>query len=70
MKILLQDSAQRTDSVTVAATLTPMQEQRLRQNIGYLQAVYVEAVLLFGGYWLLLHRRTKRLRDKQANANR
>ncbi|MBC8090044.1 MAG: hypothetical protein H7Z40_22530 [Phycisphaerae bacterium] len=66
MRIVLQDSTQpRTDTATAATTMAPPPEMRLRQNVGYLQAVYVEVVVLFGGYWLLLHRRSARLRERQ-----
>lgn len=72
MRILIQDSAQRTDSAapaTVSAT-TMAQPERTGppQNVGYLQAVFAEAVLLFGGYWLLLHRRSAKLRDRQKSS--
>lgn len=72
MNISFQDSAQRTDSAaaaTMAATAMPQPERRgPPQNVGYLQAVFAEAVLLFGGYWLLLHRRSAKLRERQKSS--
>lgn len=69
MSVLTQDSAQqRVDSTTTTSTMVPPQRQGPPQNAGYLQAVYVQAILLFGGYWFLLHRRNAKLRDRQKSA--
>lgn len=70
MRISMQDTAQqRPDSATMATTMAPPPRMVPRDNSGYLQAVFAEAVLLFGGYWLLLHRRSARLRER-AKASR
>lgn len=79
MTYLVQDSTQqrvidslradsvRAESLAVAATMTapPPTMPNPRSNQGYLVAVYVECVLLFGGYWLLLYRRNASLRARQ-----
>ena len=70
MKIVMQDTAprdtaqQRPDSVTMATTMAPQPRMGPPQNSGYLVAVFIEAILFFGGYWLLLHRRSAKLRAR------
>ena len=65
MMIVLQDST--TTQLDSASTTTamPMPEMRTPENLGYLQAVYVEVVLIFGGYLLLQYRRNVKLRQRQ-----
>lgn len=67
MTIFLQDTAQaqRDTSATTATTAMPMPEMRTPENVGYLQAVYVEVVLIFGGYLWLQYRRNVQLRQRQ-----
>ncbi|MEO7359329.1 MAG: hypothetical protein ABI120_03310 [Gemmatimonadaceae bacterium] len=70
MMMLLQDSTQtqaqtQRDSATTATTAMPMPEMRTPENVGYLQSVYVEVVLIFGGYVLLQYRRNVKLRQRQ-----
>lgn len=75
MKVRWQDSTQTrrdsaiADSVNAASnastTALPMPEMRTPQNAGYLQAVYAEVVIIFGGYLILLFRRSAKLRQRQ-----
>jgi hypothetical protein len=61
-----QDSAQqRADSVARATMTAPPPQMAPPQNAGYLQAVFGEAVLVFGGYLWLLYRRNAKLRARQ-----
>jgi cytochrome oxidase assembly protein ShyY1 len=77
MTYFVQDSATqaraesaRAESAAVAATMTqpPPNMANPGKNVGYLVAVYIEAVLLFGGYFLLMYRRNATLRDRQKSA--
>ncbi|MEO7998476.1 MAG: hypothetical protein ABI852_13585 [Gemmatimonadaceae bacterium] len=66
MMILLQDSTQtQRDSANVTTTALPMPEMRTPENAGYLQSVYAEVVIIFGGYVLLQYRRNVKLRQRQ-----
>jgi hypothetical protein len=66
MMIQVQDSTQmQRDSAVATTTALPMPEMRTPENAGYLQAVYAEVVIIFGGYVLLQYRRNAQLRARQ-----
>ncbi|MEP6762982.1 MAG: hypothetical protein ABJB66_01665 [Gemmatimonadaceae bacterium] len=65
MMMFLQDSTAKQQGDSTTTALVPTAEMRTPQNVGYLQSVYVEFVLIFGGYILLSFRRNSNLRHRQ-----
>ncbi|MEP6782003.1 MAG: hypothetical protein ABJC26_19040 [Gemmatimonadaceae bacterium] len=70
MMNLLQDSTTQAQRDSATTATVPMAEMRTPQNVGYLQAVYVEFALIFGGYILLSFRRDSSIRKRQQRFRR